>query len=693
MNKLFLGALTILASGAWAVAAVNVTADFSSPAEYPLEKKINVYQTPLLTNDVIDRDFHRLGDLQVRQMRYELGLGANHSHFTNRTVRGTKANPVYDWANLDHFIDSTAVYCPSVMIAHTYMPTFLQKSLNPLSPPNDLNAWGALNATLTRHWKDLGLGQTYVEIWNEPDLGGQVFFTGTCNEYLDMYQYAAPQVADTDADVKVGGPAGAGTSFFQPLVERIKTRNLPCDFISGHYYGTNPTSMLSSLRSQLNSLGRPQAEMVMSEFAPQPTDGISTHAGGPVEHASAATAFFNAVETFLKYPDLTTVNWAQWVDPVTANGVTLTVNQGDKMGLIDGNTGTPKALFRAFELYGMMPLERFSTSSGSSIKSMASADSCRATLVVWNTATYPLNVNLKLNNLPFSNATVKICRIDTQNNSWYENSSAITASTPLQYGQTASISANSFTSNTLSLPSNGVLFVIAETPNAAPHLAPNPVAKVKRVYRFFPARDSSAPYALFDTKTWDAYLSMCTAPTKGDALIGVAAEEMPHSLHVTSTIPASLTSGVAGVRIDFCDAQALPVKAVTFYAGDIAKIPVPEWGTARAAERTVKMTNPADFCIDLTTFAPQGYAGRVITTFFMAGTPKQQHAHFRIDSADKGAVVTPPATDIDGSPLTYNATTCTIIAPRKGIEVADMGGRQIMAAASDTLSVAALPPG
>ena len=89
--------------------------------------------------------------------------------------------------------------------------------------------------------------------------------------------------------------------------------------------------------------------------------------------------FFNALPGFLDCSDLTYVNWAQYIDP----GFFV----GDKLGLIDRDSGSRKSLFNAFKLYGMMPADRRSlTINSGTIKGMASASDDCVTAVVWNTA-------------------------------------------------------------------------------------------------------------------------------------------------------------------------------------------------------------------------------------------------------------------------------------------------------------------
>ena len=144
----------------------------------------------------------------------------------------------------------------------------------------------------------------------------------------------------------------------------MKANDIPLGFLSGHAYGPDYSWQLNGMRSALNSLGRNEAEMLLTEYSPY--TAAEYQKDGPVEKAEAAMTFFNALPGFLECTDLSFVNWAQYIDP----GFFV----GDKLGLIDRDSGARKALFNAFKLYGMMPSDRRRMSvSGSNVKGLTTA--------------------------------------------------------------------------------------------------------------------------------------------------------------------------------------------------------------------------------------------------------------------------------------------------------------------------------
>ena len=579
--------------------------------EYPLVKKIGLYQTPLVSKAWLDRDFPKLAELEARSMRYEMACGKD-DLYGQPCVVGTTKNPAYSLYNVDYLLTLARKYCPVLVISHGYTPTILQSRPTEWSgfmdPPTDLDIWSAINERFAREWKNKGYTNSYVEVWNEPDLKDG-FFTGGVNEYLDIYEAAAPAVNRGYSDIKVGGPAGAFNWWHQSLVDRVKARNLPLDFLSGHAYGPDYAWQLNSMRSALNSLGRNEAEMLLTEYSPYPA--AEYQKDGPVERAESAMTFFNALPGFLQCPDLTFVNWAQYIDP----GFFV----GDKLGLIDRDSGARKALFNAFKLYGMMPSDRRRVSvSGSNVKGLASASPNCITTALWNTSTSEQTLNVTLDNIPFNSGTLEVYHIDEGHNSWYETKKGTLANSRSEHIEIAD--------GTFSLEdvvrSKGVCFIRIVADNA-PILYPKVVlGTIVRTHQWFPKRTNTASYALFDPKTWTVRLSSNKDAT-GLALIGLEVTRVPDVLKVDG-----LRSGVVqrrndisttNIRVDYQDKDGQYVHSVLYHEGvyTMGRSFVLPWGTKRTPDQIVEVENLNDFSINITTHKPDNFNGRVIISFEM----------------------------------------------------------------------------
>lgn len=392
-----------------------VTADFSIWEEDPLVKKIGLYQTPLTTRTILERDMPRLSELESRTMRYEIAWGKN--VFAQPTVSGSVGSLLYDFSGIDYFFNKARPHCQSLVISHGYCPPMLVPGGGTWqSVPSDLEAWGKVNRSASSHWRETGITNHYVEIWNEPDLW--IFSNFGVEEYKEIYRYGATAVRVGDPDVKIGGPVGAGSGWHLPLVQFAKSNSLPLDFLSGHAYG-EITWQLDAMRDALRQLGNNQAEMLLTEYSPY--QGSDMGENGKVEHAEAAMTFFNALPTLLAYHDLSYVNWAQYIDPTDIQGNPFGVGAGDKMGLIDARKGFRKALFNAFKIYGWMPVDRCNSSAENGIRTLASADGESVCLVAWNTdhnTDKPISLNLT--GIPFKNGHLEVYHIDETTNSSFE---------------------------------------------------------------------------------------------------------------------------------------------------------------------------------------------------------------------------------------------------------------------------------
>lgn len=110
-----------------------------------------------------------------------------------------------------------------------------------VTPPRDYAQWGRLVEALTRHWTErygrAEVASWYFEVWNEPNLDG--FWTGTQDEYFNLYAHAARAVKRVDPAYRVGGPATAGAAWIPEMINYASQNKVPLDFVSTHSYGVN----------------------------------------------------------------------------------------------------------------------------------------------------------------------------------------------------------------------------------------------------------------------------------------------------------------------------------------------------------------------------------------------------------------------------------------------------------------------
>lgn len=661
--------MTFLAAS-YASAQLNIQVNCSQWVDYPLVKKIGLYQTPLVSREWLARDLPKLEELESRSMRYEMACGKD-DLYGQPCVRGTASNLLYTFTDIVYLLNMAKKYSPVLVISHGYTPTILQNRPTEWSGfmdrPNDMEAWAAINKRFAEMWKSRKYTNSYVEVWNEPDLKDG-FFTGTLDDYLDIYEAAAPAVREGYADIKVGGPSGAFNAWHQPLVERALAKNLPLDFLSGHAYGPDYMWQLDAMRNALNILGRGEAEMLLTEYSPYaPAD---YQKDGPVEHAESAMTFFNALPGMLECTDLTHVNWAQYIDP----GFFV----GDKLGIIDRDSGARKALFNAFKLYGMMPADRRQlTTSNPNIKGMASASDGRVTVVLWNTSSTEQTVKMALNKLPFDTGTLRVYHIDEGHNSWYE-----TKNDALQPSRTEQITeaANSRLVVDDVVRPRGVCFFCFDSDDPAQPLFPQVnLGTIVRTHQWFPRRQTGAAYALFDPKTWTVRLSSCT-DADGQALVGIEADKMPNYISVEGlrkgTVKRNNANSTINIRVDYQNTSGQYVKSVLFHGGfyspeRTAQLP---WGTGSAPDEVVEVDNLNDFTLPLSAYKPSDFGGRVILSFDMNAVGQGVKQNYQLGVGSATAIDPVPSIDPSvASPLqsfqVYTPSGLRIPAPLPGINI------------------------
>lgn len=120
----------------------------------------------------------------------------------------------------------------------------------PACPPTDLHDWHTLVHTTVQHLVErYGLDEVrawHFEVWNEPNIP---FWSGTQQEYFELYRSSVDAVKSVDASLRIGGPATANfvpdaSGEFRPVwVEEFmafcQANDLPADFVSTHPYPTD----------------------------------------------------------------------------------------------------------------------------------------------------------------------------------------------------------------------------------------------------------------------------------------------------------------------------------------------------------------------------------------------------------------------------------------------------------------------
>ena len=193
----------------------------------------------------------------LRLARRELGVEMVRAHAILNddlgTYREVDGRPVLDFTGIDRIYDRVLALDLRPVVELSFMPRDLASDASKtvfdygaiVSPPRDWDHWALLVGELTKHLVErYGLGEVRrwaFEVWNEANL--DVFWSGTRDEYLRLYDVSVRAVRAVDDGLWVGGPASAAGKWVDEMLAHCRETGMPIDFVSTHTYGNAPLDL------------------------------------------------------------------------------------------------------------------------------------------------------------------------------------------------------------------------------------------------------------------------------------------------------------------------------------------------------------------------------------------------------------------------------------------------------------------
>ncbi|MGI8901861.1 MAG: GH39 family glycosyl hydrolase [Nocardioides sp.] len=192
--------------------------------------------------------------------------------------REVNGEPVHDFSGVDRVYDHVRDLGLFPVVELSFMPHDL--AVDPsktvfdygavVSPPKDWNRWHDLVRALVAHvveryGRDEVVEHWSFEVWNGANL--EVFWSGTPQDYLHLYDVTAAAVRDVDERLVVGGPASAASGWVEDLLAHVGSSGAPLDFVSTHTYGSPPLD----IRPALERHGRAGTPIWWTEWGVTPT--------------------------------------------------------------------------------------------------------------------------------------------------------------------------------------------------------------------------------------------------------------------------------------------------------------------------------------------------------------------------------------------------------------------------------------
>ena len=144
-------------------------------------------------------------------------------------------------------------------------------------PPKDFKKWAIICEHIIKHYNEgwnngFNYGLKYWEIWNEPD-NRPACWTGTTEQFYELFEITAKHLKNAFPDIKVGGPAFAEWSVdngdVKKFIEYMSSKNVPIDFLSWHTYSRKIedfTRREKEVRKALNDFGYTNTESILNEW-------------------------------------------------------------------------------------------------------------------------------------------------------------------------------------------------------------------------------------------------------------------------------------------------------------------------------------------------------------------------------------------------------------------------------------------
>ena len=606
-----------------AVGQEKVVVNCAQPADPPLVRKFGVANSCSVSLERYRRDFGALAALKPAALRVELGWGFAKPGWSKPLVGGSAGNVQYVWEEVDELARLCEGQGVDFGVSYCYTPQVFERD-GWYSPPGSMRQWANAAKEYAYHYRIAAQPIAAHEIWNRSD--SSIFFNATRGNYFRLYKETVLSLREGDPDAFVGGPVICQQGeWVAPFLAYVEFEKLPLDFFSflaiapgdeSQTWG-NVAKRVADIRKGLtDSRNLGMTEIRLNAFNPLAKAQFRPGAG--VAQPALATEMLNYLEVFLRYPDLTLVNWSQFMD----SGIT-----NDSQGLLDFE-GNPRPAFGALAMYADLPVDRVTAAAPEPVHVLAGSDAGRVGALLWNPSSTNVSLTVDFEALPFSARMLEIHRVDAANpvklvrtGDWELQAQEIKALT----GNTAEWTGE--------IPAQGIVYlrVAGSTPAA---LANRPTGtRITRLHRWFRDRYGAA-YADFESRTLTARLGMGT-DVRGTAIIGSDLVNCPTNLAVlveTSGNPRKQDTGsTLAVRVDFFDRGSF-IASQLYHAGlyDSVRTEVPAWGTRRAPDKVVQLAAGERWDLDLMAAAPPRWGRRALITFILRDSGPNSRAKFRL---------------------------------------------------------------
>jgi xylan 1,4-beta-xylosidase len=284
--------------------------------------------------------------------------------------------PTYTWTNLDQIFDTITSIGMDPLIEVSFMPTDLASGTatfgwyggvpGNVTPPSDYGKWSDFIYNVAAHCiARYGVDRVRTwnwEVWNEPDLPGGTFFTGTEQDYFQLYDATVQGLVKADPQLRIGGPSVAinSDSWIPDLIDHCMTSGVKLDFISWHtypQYKADPTAIPGAQRHVQGVIDQKKTQYPQLNVQNYLTEWNTTYLGGTSFHNEMAASFVAKTihglftsQNGVKAPDAA----AFWVISELWEEWQTTADAFDVMGMVTRTHNVRKPSYLAFQMMASM---------------------------------------------------------------------------------------------------------------------------------------------------------------------------------------------------------------------------------------------------------------------------------------------------------------------------------------------------
>ena len=161
---------------------------------------------------------------------------------------GAPEHPEHHFHNVDLLFDFLLGMGMRPFVSLGFMPWALASGAQTcahhranVTPPRDPGQWENLLRDLMLHlagrYGGEEVAEWFFEVWNEPNR--RRFWSGTREQYFELYRRAARAIKAVNEGFRVGGPATARDDWIEEFLAYCAANGVTPDFVTTHHYATD----------------------------------------------------------------------------------------------------------------------------------------------------------------------------------------------------------------------------------------------------------------------------------------------------------------------------------------------------------------------------------------------------------------------------------------------------------------------